>query len=415
MRTTTTVEELEQEYAAARERLQSLHATTSTPPTPAEAALLDPAIARVKALRQQLDRAREADATSATFDRVTRLERHGGISAFAQQLTKTAFGQYLTAHRGRLVRSGPSWTTPPLDLIGFGGGGDGLMALSSDPASGGALVLPDVQPGILPAPTRRLVVADLFSQGTTASNSVTFMREKSIDNQAAAVAEGAVKPQSAITFEAANEPVRKIATWLEVTEEIIEDVDGLAAYLNTRLRHFVLLEEEEQLLTGNGVAPNFAGVLTRPGLAPSIARVDPENNSDVLLRQISAIEIATEMPVDSIVMSPDNWNAVLLLKDDNGNYLAGGGPFGNGLPKTLWGRAVAVTPKMPAGTGLVGAFKTGATFRRRTPVRVQASNSHADFFIKNLIALVAEERGALVIYREGAFGTVTNLTTATPV
>jgi HK97 family phage major capsid protein len=240
------------------------------------------------------------------------------------------------------------------------------------------------------------------------------MREKSIDNQAAAVAEGGVKPQSSITFEAATEPVRKIATWLEITEEILEDVEGLAAYLNTRLRHFVLLEEEEQLLTGDGVAPNFAGILTRPGLAPSIARVDPENNADAILRQISAIEVATEMPSEGVVLNPSNWDALRLLKDSNGNYIAGGGPFGTSGPKTVWGVPVAVTPKMPAGTGLVGAFKTGATFRRRTPIRVVASNSHADFFIKNKIAMVAEERGALVIYREAAFGTVTNLTPATP-
>ena len=50
---------------------------------------------------------------------------------------------------------------------------------------------------------------------------------------------GGLKPQSDIAFEAVNEPVKKIATWLAVVNELLEDVPGLAAYLNTRLMHFV--------------------------------------------------------------------------------------------------------------------------------------------------------------------------------
>jgi len=46
---------------------------------------------------------------------------------------------------------------------------------------------------------------------------------------------------------------------------------------------------------------------------------------------------------------------------------------------------------------------------RRGVLRVEATNSHSDFFQKNLIAIRAELREALVVYREAAFGTVTGL------
>jgi hypothetical protein len=40
---------------------------------------------------------------------------------------------------------------------------------------------------------------------------------------------------------------------------------------------------------------------------------------------------------------------------------------------------------------------------------VEASNSHADYFQRNLTAIRAEERLALAVYRPGAFGAVTGL------
>jgi hypothetical protein len=48
-------------------------------------------------------------------------------------------------------------------------------------------------------------------------------------------------------------------------------------------------------------------------------------------------------------------------------------------------------------------------FWRTTGIRVEASNSHASFFINNLVAIRAEERLALAVYREAAFGLVTGL------
>jgi len=336
--------------------------------------------------------------------------RRGGRGSFAQQVAQAAFGKFLADHRGRLSKAGPAWTSPPLDLVGFGSGE--LRAITDDPASGGALLLPEVETEIQPLPTRPLVVADLMGGGTTAANSITFMKEKTITDAADTVAAGALKPQSDIAFEAANEPVKKIATWLEIVEELLEDVAGLSGYLSQRLRHFVQLEEDDQLLNGDGLGTNFTGILHRAGLAAPIARGATENNADVLLRQASAIELATSEAVSAFVLHPANWDALLLLKNANDDYIASGGPFGTPQRKLLWGREVAVTPAQAIGTGTVGAFKTASAFRRRTPIRVVASNSHADFFIRNKIALVAEERGALVVYRESAFGLVTNLTAA---
>ena len=68
---------------------------------------------------------------------------------------------------------------------------------------------------------------------------------------------------------------------------------------------------------------------------------------------------------------------------------------------------MAVTPAIAAGTALIGAFGSQAQVFERGGTRVEASNSHQDFFIKNLVAIRAERRLGLAVYRPSAFITLT--------
>ena len=209
-----------------------------------------------------------------------------------------------------------------------------------------------------------------------------------------------------------TDPVRKIAHWLPVTEEMLEDVAQIRSYIDARLRLGVQMEEEDQLLNGTGVAPNLLGLLKRAGLAADVVRADPETNADAIFRQMMAIYATSFLMPDGIVVNPTNWAATALLKTATGEYL-GGGPFAPHPAADAVG---------PAGLGharasgraprSVGAFKTGAQVFRKGGIRVEASNSHSDFFIKNLVAIRAEERLALAVYRPGGFGEVTGLTGA---
>jgi HK97 family phage major capsid protein len=308
------------------------------------------------------------------------------------------------------------WRTPSLELPWQRGSGGmpSLRAatLTEGVGSGGAWVLPDYQPGVvmpLPAP---FLVSELFAQGTTESNVIAYMRETAFVNTAAPVLEGGLKPESTLTFEQASDPVRKIAHWLPVTEELLEDAPAIASYIDARLRMGVLQAEQNQLINGDGTAPNLSGILDRVGLAPDIARdtvaTPPQANHDVFLEQTMAIYASSFLMADGYVINPLNWSAILLAKTATGEYFAGG-PFSPIQTPTLWGLPVALTPAIAAGTGLVGAFKTGAQIFRKGGVRVEASNSHSDYFIKNLVAIRAEERLALAVYRPGAFGTVSGL------
>jgi HK97 family phage major capsid protein len=383
--------------------------------TDEERAAVQALVTEAETIKGKIARAKGDDDQRAAIERLSQgigLVPHTGPAAGNPAARLSLGQQFVRSPEYEFFRKGghraqSAWRSPSVELHGHPLYDQRAATITSDPASGGALLIPQYLPGILPLPTRPLVVADLFAPGTATSNAITFMREKTFTNAAAAVAEGAAKPESAITFEAVTDPVRKLAHWLPVTEEMLEDEAQIASYIDARLRIGVQLTEDDQLLNGSGVAPNLLGVLATPGLGAAVpVGVAPATAADAIFQQMMALAWSSFLMPDGIVMNPADWGQIALTKTSTGEYL-GGGPFVATPTPTLWGLPVAVTPAMVANTVLVGAFKTGAQIFRRGGIRVEASNSHQDFFIKNLVAIRAEERLALAIYRPSAFGTVT--------
>jgi HK97 family phage major capsid protein len=323
--------------------------------------------------------------------------------SLGQQWVDSEAGQFFLTKRNRGSRN---WSSPSAELLE-----PGLYqaTLGEGVGSGAALVIPQYQPGIVSLAFKKLTIRDLLAAGTTQSNAIIYMQETAFTNAAAPVAEGAAKPESALVFAQHTDLVTKIAHWLPVTEEMLEDVSQIASYIDARLRLGVGLAVEDQLLNGNGTAPNLLGLLARPGLTPPVALVAPDTNADVMYKAMMKVFNASFVMPDGHVMNPANWQSTALAKDTMGRYI-GGGPFQPAPYPSLWGLPVDVTPSIAAGVGLTGAFASQAQVFSSGGLRVEASNSHQDFFIKNLVAIRAEERLALCVYRPGAFGTATALT-----
>jgi len=91
-----------------------------------------------------------------------------------------------------------------------------------------------------------------------------------------------------------------------------------------------------------------------------------------------------------------------LSKDLNGQYLVAVSVALGGEPR-LWRIPVIDTPAMTPGTALVGAFGTGAQLYDRDSASIRISEQHADFFVRNAIVILAEQRLALAVKRPEAF------------
>lgn len=285
-------------------------------------------------------------------------------------------------------------------------------------------VLPGIQQDSAVA-LRRLTVADLLAQNQTDSGTVRYLREITNTNAASSVAEGVDKPESTITFDQVDEPVRKVATFLPVSDEMLEDEAQIRSYLDSRLSLFVQHAEEAQLLNGNGTAPDLRGILNRSGIQTAtrsaLGQLTGESGGSTTLgnaiyQAMAEIREEAQAEPDGIVVHPNNWTKMRLEKDTAKQYLGGGpmiGAYGNGLMagETYWGLPVVVTSAIAENTALVGAFRTMAAVFYRNGLTVEASNSHDDFFQKNLTAIRAERRLALAVYRANAFFKITAMQT----
>ncbi len=359
------------------------------------------------ALRATLERAKGDANIAAEIERLT-----AGLvvkpDAGAAQVERRSMGQQFvesdamawikkTVGGGR----GSAWKSPSAELM--------ATTLDTGSGSGASLIVTEYRPGIVETLFKRLVVADLLASGTTDSNSITYMKETAATNAAAAVAEGSPKPESGLVFEQVSDLVRKIAHWLPVTDEMLEDVAQIRSYIDARLRLGLSITEEDQLLNGSGTAPNIQGLLNRSGLTASEARAGSVTNAEAIFVEMMKIFNASFVMPTGTIMNPANWQTTQLSKDGDGRYY-GSGPFAAPQAPTLWGLPVVVTPSIVANTGLTGAFSSAAQYFRKGGVVVEASNSHSDFFVRNLTAIRCESRGALAVYRPGAFGKITSLT-----
>jgi HK97 family phage major capsid protein len=248
-------------------------------------------------------------------------------------------------------------------------------------------------------------VAALFPQGTTTQNAVPYMEETLATNAAAETAEGAEKPEAALEFEEKTSPVKKIAVFLPVTDELFADVPAMRSYVENRLRSFVIQREDGQLLNGNGAGANLRGILNTSGIQTQAKGADP--TPDAIYKAMTKIEVNAFLDASGVVMHPNDWQEIRLLRTADGIYIWGN-PSEAG-PERIWGLPVVKTTRLAEGTGLVGAFRDGAQIFRRSEIAFAVSDSHSDFFRKNLLALRVEERLALVVFRPLAFCTVTGI------
>jgi len=266
---------------------------------------------------------------------------------------------------------------------------------------------------IVVPPMRTKRVRDLFPVRTTTAAVIEYFRMTGFTNNAAAVADrnGAntafgQKPQSSFTFVGEQAPVRTIAHWEAAHRNVLADEPQLRSIIDNELMYGLRLQEDAQILSGDGTGENLTGVLSTSGIqeyAWSDGATSPvaDTKADAIRRAATLSFLAYYEPT-GVVLHPNDWEDIELAKDTNGQYLVAVSVALGGEPK-LWRIPVVETPAIPEGTALVGAFGTGAQLYDREQASIRISEQHADFFVRNAIVVLAEQRLALAVKRPEAF------------
>ncbi|KQP53036.1 phage major capsid protein [Methylobacterium sp. Leaf106] len=276
--------------------------------------------------------------------------------------------------------------------------------ITSVSGSGGSLVPVDRRVSDLSLmPWNTLTVRDLVAAGTTESNAVSYPRMTGRTNNAAMVAEGALKPQSDMAFEEVTAPVRTLAHYFLASRQIIDDAPALAATIDAEARNGLADVEDAQLLFGDGTGQNLLGIVPQASAFAKQWTNAMGSPLDVLIQAIAQVE-ALNWKVDGMVLNAVDWRMLQAMKDTQGRYI-GNSPFEASVLQRIWQTPVATTNRMPKGTFLVGPFKTQAQIFDRMGVEVLASSEDGDNFRRNLITLRAEERLAFTVKRPASFVT----------
>lgn len=317
------------------------------------------------------------------------------------------------------------WSSGPVEVMSSGPGYElkGTLLETTAGGPGGGLIPPFYQPGINSKLLEPLGVAAVFGQSQTTGSQVRYVNEGTALSGAAGVAEAGTKPESTLNYAEIVEPVKKVATLLPISDEMLEDAPSVQSYLNQRLSLFVRIEEERQLLRGNGTN-ELIGLFNRAGAQAinQYTRLTNDDNATALAKVIANTAGSAFLQPDAILMHPSNWLSTRLLRDGAGGTVGnfyGAGPFGrsgnnagaaNLFGGVLWDLPVVLSNVVGPGTALVGNFGQGCHIWRRGGVSVEASSSHQDYFAKNLTAIRSEARLALGLYRPQAVTEVRGLT-----
>ncbi len=247
-------------------------------------------------------------------------------------------------------------------------------------------------------PLRPNRVRDLIPVFPTRFSLIEYVQENVLNINAAMVAEGAQKPESSVGFVDATTPVRTLAHWMPVARQLLDDIQGLESYLNTRLLGGLKMVEDDQILYGDGTGQNLTGLMVASGTQSATwsLGIHGDTQIDAIRRAMTLAQLAY-YPVDGIVMNPVDWEKIELIKSTEGLYVWVN--VATGSQPSLWKVPVVTTTAMHSGDVLLGAFNMACSLWDRQEANMRMSEHHADFFTKNMVAMLIEERIGLSVQR----------------
>ncbi len=303
---------------------------------------------------------------------------------------------------GQIPESAKGLMSPP---VGFK---DLLTGLSD--TSAGAFVTTDNTGIYEPLGRRPLVLRDLITRRTTTSDTVEFVRQTAKVTQSVPVPEAnvttyagstgqveGVKPEGAMAFEKVTATVKTIACWIPATKRALSDAAQLRGLIDDELRADLEEDLEDEIVGGDGSGEHFTGIQHTSGVLTQGWDTDLITTTR---KALTTVRVTGRARPTAWLLHPNDNERIDLLKDGQNRYYYGG-PFVDreGL---LWRLPRVECEAVDEGIGLLGDFRKAVIWDREQAT-ISVSDSHEDFFIRNMVAILAEMRAAFGLIRPSAF------------
>lgn len=243
---------------------------------------------------------------------------------------------------------------------------------------------------------RPLRLLDVLPSRPTTADAVEFIKLGATGYASEQDEQGDTKAELDFDGTLARAEIVTIAGWTAASKQVLADHAALQAQIDRVIRHKVLSRLEHQLINGDGTTGKIAGLLHQATtFVPAIGQTPADIIGESLVSQANA-----GYAPNLILLNPLDWYAIQLTKTlTEGQYIFGSPTVP--VPPALWNAAIVTTPSVAEGTGLT-VDTSFVTVLDREQANITISNSHSDYFVRNLVAILGELRAGLEVVDESA-------------
>lgn len=231
---------------------------------------------------------------------------------------------------------------------------------------------------------------DYLPKGRTNQAAYVWVNKKNPLGAAGFIGPGVAKPGVSFELETEISNAKKVAVSDKIAMELLDDIDGMASYVEMELRYQLDAKTNTTLLTGTVSSTVPAGITTF-AVSYSLAGIATDNPNNFDCIRAAVAQIRTHYindPVTVFVNPVDAANMDLTKADTSGTYLLP--PFSTANGQVVAGAQVVEDNNITQGRLLaacLGLFKT-LIYKDFT----LSYGWENDDFTKNLVTVIAERR-----------------------
>jgi HK97 family phage major capsid protein len=261
---------------------------------------------------------------------------------------------------------------------------------------------PDIDPGLVTSPTRKVHMRSIIPQLPMSGDSIRYKQHKSHGEGEIGiqVAQGDRKQQIEEEYEIVDLLARTIAGFYDVSKQEIADIPFLVQSLLTEGTERFLKVEDEKMLYGVGGANDIKGINEYAILYAG----DMPTYYEAILNPIFELLDADEDP-NAVLIRPSTYANLLKYKTTTGEYNF---PMlflpNQQMPLNIAGVPINMSTAVRANEGFVGDWSAqNVQIRVREGLSIAFSYENGENFVENLVTIRLEAREALQVKKRNAF------------